>query len=62
MVAFNHYDKDGNGIVSAENLHISIKNTGKAITITECEMLISQYKPGSNTISYEEFVQLLKFE
>ncbi|XP_022725733.1 probable calcium-binding protein CML25 [Durio zibethinus] len=54
--AFSVYDIDGNGSISAEELHEVLKSLGDECSIAECRKMISGIdKDGNGMIDFEEF-------
>ncbi|KAM7269987.1 hypothetical protein ACFE04_029201 [Oxalis oulophora] len=54
--AFSVYDIDGNGSITAEELHEVMKSLGDQCTIAECRKMISGVdSDGDGTINFEEF-------
>ncbi|MBA0563275.1 hypothetical protein Goshw_029946 [Gossypium schwendimanii] len=54
--AFSVYDLDGNGSISAEELHKVLKSLGDDCSITECRKMISGVdNDGNGMIDFEEF-------
>ncbi|KAL2443965.1 Calmodulin [Exophiala dermatitidis] len=58
--AFDVFDKDGSGTISADELRQVMKSLGENLTDAEIEEMIREADKDMNgTIDYEEFVQLL---
>ncbi|CAM8883871.1 unnamed protein product [Rhodiola kirilowii] len=54
--AFSVFDIDGNGSISAEELHKVLKGLGEQCSVTECKRMISGVdSDGDGLISFEEF-------
>ncbi|KAG2269613.1 hypothetical protein Bca4012_062636 [Brassica carinata] len=54
--AFSVYDIDGNGAISAEELHEVLRSLGDECSIGECRKMIGGVdKDGDGTIDFEEF-------
>uniref|UniRef100_A0A7N0TGH9 EF-hand domain-containing protein n=1 Tax=Kalanchoe fedtschenkoi TaxID=63787 RepID=A0A7N0TGH9_KALFE len=54
--AFSVFDIDGNGSISAEELHKVLKGLGDACSVAECKRMISGVDAdGDGMISFEEF-------
>ena len=54
--AFSVYDIDGNGSISAEELHEVLRSLGDECSIGECKKMIGGVdKDGDGTIDFEEF-------
>ncbi|KIW42932.1 uncharacterized protein PV06_06430 [Exophiala oligosperma] len=58
--AFNVFDKDGSGTISADELRQVMKSIGENLTDAEIDEMIREAdKDHNGSIDYEEFVQLL---
>ncbi|XP_053388872.1 uncharacterized protein LOC123524074 [Mercenaria mercenaria] len=58
--AFNVFDKDGDGFISAEELRVVMTNLGEKLTKKEVdEMLREADINGDGKIDYDEFVQMM---
>ncbi|EXJ84667.1 calmodulin [Capronia epimyces CBS 606.96] len=58
--AFDVFDKDGSGTISADELRQVMKSLGENLTDAEIDEMIREAdKDRNGTIDYEEFVQLL---
>jgi len=58
--AFDVFDKDGSGTISADELRQVMKSLGENLTDDEIDEMIREAdKDRNGTIDYEEFVQLL---
>ncbi|KAI4373221.1 hypothetical protein MLD38_011371 [Melastoma candidum] len=54
--AFSVYDKDGNGEITAEELHEVLMSLGEECTLGECRKMINGVdREGDSMISFEEF-------
>lgn len=54
--AFSVYDIDGNGSITAEELHKVLQSLGEECSIGECRKMISGVdSDGDGTISFDEF-------
>uniref|UniRef100_A0A7N0U834 EF-hand domain-containing protein n=1 Tax=Kalanchoe fedtschenkoi TaxID=63787 RepID=A0A7N0U834_KALFE len=54
--AFSVFDIDGNGLISAEELHKVLKGLGDVCSVAECKRMISGVDAdGDGMISFEEF-------
>ncbi|PKU85195.1 neo-calmodulin-like [Dendrobium catenatum] len=59
--AFNHFDKDGDGSITAEELGIVMRSLGINPTVMELQDMISKVDAdNSGTIDFEEFLNLMK--
>ncbi len=60
-VAFHMFDKDGNGYISAEELHAVLVGLGeRGHTLEDCRGMISCFdKDGDGFVDYEEFQSML---
>merc|ERR1739845_57656 len=54
-----HFDKDGNGRISAVELRHLLTGLGEKMTEEEVEMLISGKEDNQGNINYEEFVRMV---
>ncbi|XP_062154894.1 probable calcium-binding protein CML25 [Alnus glutinosa] len=61
-VAFSVYDIDGNGLISAEELHEVLKSLNDDCSLAECRRMINGVdRNGDGMISFEEFkVMMMK--
>ena len=60
LEAFQTFDKDGSGKVSAEELKQIIKNVGEEISDDElAEMIKEADKDGDGQVDYEEFIKMM---
>lgn len=58
--AFEHFDKDGSGTISAEELHQVLNKMGRNYSSDEIDAMIARVDAdGSGTISIDEFTELL---
>ncbi|KAK6127851.1 hypothetical protein DH2020_038420 [Rehmannia glutinosa] len=58
--AFNLFDKDQNGLISAAELHQVMTNLGEKVTDEEVDEMIREADlDGDGQVSYEEFVILM---
>ncbi|KAI4369053.1 hypothetical protein MLD38_017544 [Melastoma candidum] len=54
--AFSVYDRDGNGEITAEELHEVLRSLGEECTLGECRKMINGVdRDGNGMISFEEF-------
>ena len=59
--AFKVFNRSGNGMVTAKELHHVMTSMGEELTEEEAREVLSQFDLDSNGgICYEEFVQLIK--
>lgn len=58
--AFNHFDKDGNGEISIDELGFVMKSLGQNPTDTELRDIINEVDgDGNGTIGFDEFLTLM---
>lgn len=58
--AFNLYDLDGNGVISASELHSVMKKLGHKCTLSDCRKMISSVdKDGDGNVNFEEFKRMM---
>ncbi|XVF71448.1 hypothetical protein PTKIN_Ptkin12aG0038300 [Pterospermum kingtungense] len=58
--AFNMYDLDKNGLISASELHAVLKRLGEKCTLSDCRRMISQVdKDGDGNVNFEEFKKMM---
>uniref|UniRef100_A0A8C4SIW1 EF-hand domain-containing protein n=1 Tax=Erpetoichthys calabaricus TaxID=27687 RepID=A0A8C4SIW1_ERPCA len=58
--AFNVFDKDGNGSISAAELQQVITNLGEKLTDEEIDAMIREADvDGDGQVNYEDFVQMM---
>lgn len=59
--AFAIFDKDGNGLISAEELKSALLNLGEKLEDHEIRAMIAAAdKDGNGQIDYEEFIAMMK--
>ncbi|KAG2715115.1 hypothetical protein I3843_03G065400 [Carya illinoinensis] len=59
--AFNMYDLDKNGLISASELHAVLKRLGEKCTMLECSKMISAVDTdGDAHVNFEEFKNMMK--
>lgn len=59
--AFSVFDKDGNGMISAEELKSALLNLGERLTDEElAAMIAAADRDGNGMIDYEEFILMMK--
>ncbi|KAB0361663.1 hypothetical protein FD754_005819, partial [Muntiacus muntjak] len=57
---FRVFDKDGNGYISAAELHHVMTNLGEKLTDEEVDEMIREADiDGDGQVNYEEFVQMM---
>ncbi|KAL9252668.1 putative calcium-binding protein CML27 [Drosera capensis] len=58
---FNRYDKDNNGVISADELFQVMSEIDKSCTRAGCERTIQKYdSDGDGNISFDEFKKMIK--
>ena len=58
--AFNVFDKDGNGFISASELRHVMVNLGERLTDEEVDEMVREADiDGDGQINYEEFVKMM---
>ncbi|KAI3977003.1 hypothetical protein MKX01_008861 [Papaver californicum] len=58
--AFEMYDKDKNGLISAAELHMVLKSLGEACTVHDCSRMISSVDAdGDGNVNFEEFKKMM---
>ncbi|KAI3462608.1 hypothetical protein Pfo_019271 [Paulownia fortunei] len=58
--AFDLYDKDKNGMISASELHSVLRSLGEKCSINDCGRMISSFDvDGDGCINYEEFKKMM---
>lgn len=58
--AFTLYDRDNNGLISAEELHHVLRSMGEKATLADCKSMIRAVdKNGDGAVNFEEFVQMM---
>ncbi|KAF9623441.1 hypothetical protein IFM89_003025 [Coptis chinensis] len=59
--AFDMYDKDQNGLVSASELHMVLNSLGEKCSIDDCgRMIKSVDSDGDGYVNFEEFKKMMK--
>ncbi|KAK4564983.1 hypothetical protein RGQ29_006860 [Quercus rubra] len=59
--AFDLYDLDKNGLISAKELHEVLRRLGEKCTLVECSKMISSVdKDGDGHVNFEEFKNMMK--
>ncbi|KAK8507806.1 hypothetical protein V6N11_045979 [Hibiscus sabdariffa] len=58
--AFDMYDLDKNGLISANELHAVLKRLGEKCSLSDCRRMISQVdKDGDGYVNFEEFKKMM---
>ncbi|PIA24941.1 hypothetical protein AQUCO_14200012v1 [Aquilegia coerulea] len=58
--AFDLYDKDKNGLISAAELHLVFKNLGEKCTVRDCRKMIRSVDvDGDGCVNFEEFKNMM---
>ncbi|CAH2079662.1 unnamed protein product [Thlaspi arvense] len=58
--AFELYDLDGNGRISAKELHSVMKNLGEKCSVQDCRKMISKVDTdGDGCVNFEEFKRMM---
>ncbi|KAK6266647.1 hypothetical protein QUC31_017484 [Theobroma cacao] len=58
--AFDMYDLDKNGLISANELHAVLKRLGEKCSLSDCRRMISQVdKDGDGNVNFEEFKKMM---
>ncbi|KAI3871555.1 hypothetical protein MKX03_005738 [Papaver bracteatum] len=58
--AFDMYDKDKNGLISAAELHMVLKSLGETCTVHDCEKMIGSVDAdGDGNVNFEEFKKMM---
>ncbi|XP_043701817.1 probable calcium-binding protein CML18 [Telopea speciosissima] len=58
--AFDMYDKDQNGLISVNELHMVLKSLGEKCTIQDCsKMITSVDADGDGNVNFEEFKTMM---
>ncbi|CAJ0948988.1 unnamed protein product, partial [Mesorhabditis belari] len=59
--AFKLFDKDGNGVISAKELHQAMANIGEMITYEEIDVMIREADANKDgQVNYEEFLKMFQ--
>ncbi|PIA63707.1 hypothetical protein AQUCO_00201215v1 [Aquilegia coerulea] len=59
--AFDMYDKDQNGLISATELHMVLKSLGEKCSLQDCGRMISSVDAdGDGYVNFEEFKKMMK--
>uniref|UniRef100_A0A7N1A332 EF-hand domain-containing protein n=1 Tax=Kalanchoe fedtschenkoi TaxID=63787 RepID=A0A7N1A332_KALFE len=58
--AFDLYDKNGNGLISAAELHQVLIKLGESCSVQDCEKMIESVdSDGDGNVSFEEFKKMM---
>lgn len=58
--AFDLYDKDKNGLISTEELHLALDRLGMKCSVEECqEMIKSVDSDGDGSVNFDEFKKMM---
>uniref|UniRef100_A0A7C8Z8S8 2-alkenal reductase (NAD(P)(+)) n=1 Tax=Opuntia streptacantha TaxID=393608 RepID=A0A7C8Z8S8_OPUST len=58
--AFDMYDQDKNGLISANELHLVLSRLGQHCTVQDCEKMIKTVdSDGDGNVSFEEFRKMM---
>ncbi|GAB4860980.1 hypothetical protein Ancab_036140 [Ancistrocladus abbreviatus] len=58
--AFDMYDQDKNGLISATELHLVLRRLGENCTVQDCtKMIQSVDSDGDGNVSFEEFKKMM---
>lgn len=58
--AFELYDRDRNGLISAEELHHVLRSMGEKASLSDCKTMIRGIdRNGDGAVNFEEFVQMM---
>ncbi|CAJ0927969.1 unnamed protein product, partial [Mesorhabditis belari] len=58
--AFQLFDKDGNGFISATELHDAMASLGEMVTFEEIDMMIREADDNHDgKVNYEEFIKMM---
>uniref|UniRef100_A0A5B7BEG3 Putative calcium-binding protein CML18 n=1 Tax=Davidia involucrata TaxID=16924 RepID=A0A5B7BEG3_DAVIN len=58
--AFDLYDRDKNGLISASELHAVLKSLGEKCTLKDCSRMISSVDvDGDGSVNFEEFKKMM---
>ncbi|XXG54210.1 hypothetical protein AAC387_Pa03g2154 [Persea americana] len=58
--AFTLYDRDKNGLISAEELHHVLRSMGDKASLADCKSMIKGIdRNGDGAVNFEEFVQMM---
>lgn len=58
--AFNMYDRDRNGLISANELYAVLRSLGEKCTLHDCSRMISSVdKDGDGSVNFEEFKKMM---
>ncbi|KAF8030650.1 hypothetical protein BT93_E2941 [Corymbia citriodora subsp. variegata] len=58
--AFDLYDLDGNGVISASELHAVLNKLGQKCSLRDCRKMISSVdRDGDGNVNFEEFKKMM---
>ncbi|WOH10253.1 hypothetical protein DCAR_0729720 [Daucus carota subsp. sativus] len=58
--AFDVYDRDKNGVITASELHFTLKSLGQKCTLRDCEKMISAVDDdGDGGVNFDEFKKMM---
>ncbi|KAG0458298.1 hypothetical protein HPP92_023455 [Vanilla planifolia] len=58
--AFDMYDLDGNGLISAKELHLVLKSLGERCSVQDCSRMIGPIdSDGDGYVNFEEFKKMM---
>lgn len=58
--AFDMYDQDKNGLISANELHLVLSRLGQHCTVQDCEKMIKTFdSDGDGNVSFDEFRKMM---
>ncbi|KAE8718725.1 PfkB-like carbohydrate kinase family protein [Hibiscus syriacus] len=58
--AFNLYDLDKNGLISASELHAVLKKLGEQFSLSHCQRMISKFdENGDGNVDFQEFKKMM---
>lgn len=59
-LAFGVYDRDGNGVISAEELHHVLRSMGEKASLSACRSMIrSVDRNGDGAVNFDEFLLMM---
>lgn len=58
--AFDYYDLDRNGLISAKELHSVMRKLGEKCTLSDCSRMISSVdRDGDGSVNFDEFKEMM---